>query len=66
MINIVIPMAGAGSRFEKAGYKIALASFWLDHHQTSERERDSEETEKIKQRHSEYFRKKFKLGEFAE
>ena len=49
-------------RVYKAGLRIYLANFWVDHHRSSEHFNESQDLSKA---HGEYFRKKFKLGEFA-
>ena len=50
-------------RVQKAGYQIYVAQFWVDHHRKKEHPMAAEQ---IKKDHAEYFRKKWKLGEFKE
>lgn len=48
-------------RIFKAGLSLRVANFWVDHHRRSEHFGDNEQLIKA---HAEYFRKKYKLGEF--
>lgn len=49
-----------------AGLQIVRVNYWVDHHMQNERSHDtSPEAESMKQASAKYFRKKYKLGEFA-
>ena len=53
-------------RIHKAGLKIVQINYWVDHHQQNSREHDnSPKAEEMKKASSEYFRKKWNLGEYT-
>lgn len=50
----------------KNGYELGQANFWVQHHWLTEHENEQVEgLDEIKKRNGIYFRKKYKLGEFA-
>ena len=53
-------------RIKQAGYNIYMAGFWIDHHRlTAHSNEIIPDLEEIKKKNAEYFRKKYKLGEFV-
>lgn len=53
-------------RLWKTGLKIVVMDYWIHHHMQNEREHDrNENSEEMKQASSQYFRQKYKLGEYA-
>jgi hypothetical protein len=46
-----------------SGKELYVVNFWVDHHRQGEHFQDQEELNK---KHAEYFRRKFKLGEYNE
>lgn len=55
-------------RIDQAGLKIYIANVYVEHHKMTNRSGQdvSEEAEVVKKKNAEYFRKKYKLGEFNE